>query len=114
MNRQSALDGFRGLLLVVMTIDHLPGLFRLYSYEALGFASAAEGFVFLSGFVAAMVYGREADPLRCRTTVLARVRKIYKYHLVLLFGILALALLIPEYSEGWTRWLQPFDSRPEE
>lgn len=114
MNRNAALDWFRGLLLVVMTVDHLPGLTRLYSFEALGFASAAEGFVFLSGFVAALVYGREPDPVRRRDQVFARVGKIYKYHLLLLFGILALSFLLPDYAAHWTGWLRPFDSHPTE
>lgn len=55
--RDLRLDFLRGLFLVVMIIDHFRGAWisRL-TYESLGTVSAAEGFVFISGMVAALVY----------------------------------------------------------
>ena len=62
-NRQRSflIDFLRGFCLVLMTIDHLPHdpLERL-AWQPLGFVSAAEGFVFLSGLVTGLVYGRTA------------------------------------------------------
>jgi hypothetical protein len=51
-SRDSRLDMLRGLCLVLMTVDHLPinPLFR-FTNQTLGFVSAAEGFVFISGVV---------------------------------------------------------------
>ncbi|MBI2380128.1 MAG: OpgC domain-containing protein [Gammaproteobacteria bacterium] len=114
MNRNNALDMFRGLLLVIMTLDHLPGQFRTYSFESLGFASAAEGFVLLSGFVAAMVYGREGDPLRRRRWIRQRIATLYRYHLTLLFGILLLNFAVPAFGGAWTAWLTPYGQFPNE
>src|SRR6266850_5514249 len=54
--RDRRLDALRGLMLVIITIDHLPSAFAAFTYQSLGFVSAAEGFVFLSGYVAGMVY----------------------------------------------------------
>src|SRR5215475_10069633 len=52
--RDSRVDALRGLMLVGMTLDHLPAhpLLRL-TKQSLAFVSAAQGFVFLSGMVSA-------------------------------------------------------------
>ncbi len=52
MSRRAELDALRGLMLVTMVLTHLPTRLRSYSDQPLGFVSAAEGFVFLSAFVA--------------------------------------------------------------
>ena len=61
MQRRYELDTLRGLLLILMTLTHLPTRLSAYSSQAFGFVSAAEGFVFLSGLVAGMVYWRAID-----------------------------------------------------
>ena len=58
MHREMALDSWRGLMLVVMAVVHLGGRPAGMVGEVLGFASAAEGFVFLSGVMCGLVYGR--------------------------------------------------------
>src|SRR5437899_3266510 len=64
LRRDSYLDNLRGGFHIVMLVDHLPiilpGMFTLIAglYEALGYVSAAEGFVFLSGYVTGLVYTR--------------------------------------------------------
>lgn len=56
MRRDITLDSLRGLFLAIMTIDHLALPLSSYTIHALGFISAAECFVFLSGYVAGIVY----------------------------------------------------------
>ena len=56
MQRQTELDWLRGLMLVLMTITHLPTRFASPVSQPFGYVSAAEGFVLLSAFVAARVY----------------------------------------------------------
>lgn len=95
MSRQSELDALRGLMLIIMVLTHLPTRLRAYSDQPLGFVSAAEGFVFLSAFVA----GRDSGALSAerglshvRTRLWARARRVYGYHLALLafaFSIVA-------------------------
>ena len=46
--RQPELDALRGLLLLWMTMTHLPTHASEYANQPFGFVSAAEGFVFLS------------------------------------------------------------------
>jgi hypothetical protein len=58
--RRWELDALRGLMLVLMTLTHMPTMYSLPSGQPFGFVSAAEGFVFLSAFMAGRVYSRRA------------------------------------------------------
>jgi hypothetical protein len=83
--RDLRIDFFRGLALVFIFIDHVPGndLARL-TLRNFGFADAAEVFVLLAGFSAVLAYGRtfEMQGFRSGTArVLDRVRDIYLWHL---------------------------------
>ena len=58
MSRRTELDSLRGLLLLLMALTHLPTRMSAYANQPLGFVSAAEGFVFLSAFLAGRSYER--------------------------------------------------------
>ncbi|MDP2016277.1 OpgC domain-containing protein [Hydrogenophaga sp.] len=60
LQRRWELDALRGLMLVLMTLTHMPTMYSLPTGQPLGFVSAAEGFVFLSAFMAGRVYGNRA------------------------------------------------------
>ena len=55
------LDALRGLMLVLMTLTHMPTGFSPVLSQPFGFVSAAEGFVFLSALLAGRVYGARAE-----------------------------------------------------
>ena len=55
MRRLPEIDALRGLMLVLMTLTHMPTRFSDSLGQPFGFVSAAEGFVFLSAFLAAYV-----------------------------------------------------------
>jgi hypothetical protein len=63
-NRIAGLDCLRGLFLTLVLADHIDfaaysrGGVRHWTLMGLGFSDAAEGFVFLSGFVFGFVYSR--------------------------------------------------------
>lgn len=83
--------------MVWMTINHLGGPLHAYSFQTLGFISSAEGFVFISGVVAGMVYGRiglvqGSNPLRKRT--FRRAFDIYLYQMTAFIAILFLECII--------------------
>lgn len=59
--RQWELDAMRGLMLVLMTLTHLPTTLSDPLGQPLGFVSAAEGFVLLSAYMAGRVYSTKAD-----------------------------------------------------
>ncbi len=52
MTRIAAFDSLRGALLLVMALNHVPSDLRVLTDQPLGFFSAAEGFVFVSGLLA--------------------------------------------------------------
>jgi len=83
------LDVLRGLMLVIMTLDHLGGPIKKITFQPLGFVSAAAGFIYLSGFVYGLVYTRKYQGSDFRTIRVKSQRRaavIYLYHhLVLLF-----------------------------
>lgn len=83
--RDYRLDFFRGLALVCIFIDHIPdnrlSTFTLRSYA---FCDAAEVFIFISGFTAAMVYGRgllKDGRLMCTARIWRRAWQLYVAHL---------------------------------
>jgi len=92
-----------------MTVDHLGGSLTYLTYQTFGYVTAAEGFIFLSGFVFAIVYSRYIND---RDMLLKRCFKrawvIYKYHITLILIMLALSYLIPKYQSYWQDWLGVF------
>jgi hypothetical protein len=81
-------DALRGLMLVLMTITHVPTRFASPVGQPFGYVSAAEGFVLLSAFMAGWIYTekqlRSGVP-DMRTAFLKRVLKIYLSQAALLF-----------------------------
>jgi hypothetical protein len=70
-----SVDMIRGLCLVEMMANHLPAnLLSGYAVETAGFISAAEGFVFLSGFVAGWTSARAFAANRPQDSVARRLR----------------------------------------
>src|SRR5689334_24282722 len=96
MERQTDLDWLRGLMLVLMTITHLPTWFGAHAGQPFGFVSAAEGFVFLSAFLVGSVYThtfRTRGLAAMRRALWARTLKVYAAHVALLLFLLF--LLVP-------------------
>src|SRR5258708_7900586 len=89
--RELRLDLFRGLALWLIFIDHVsPDLLSWFTIRSYGFSDAAEIFIFISGYTAAMVYGRAmltSGFVIASARILRRVWQIYAAH-VLLFAIL--------------------------
>ncbi len=85
--RDLRLDFFRGLALVCIFIDHIPENYLTYfTLSAVGFFDAAEVFIFISGFTAALVYGRalaQRGVLIASVQVLRRAWQLYVAHIFL-------------------------------
>lgn len=85
--RLPELDALRGFMLVWMTLTHLPTHASVYSNQTLGFVSAAEGFIFLSGFLTGRIFSRRLIQKGFREVahqLYARAGRLYLYHLALL------------------------------
>lgn len=81
--RDLRFDTLRGLLLVCMTVNHLPTELRRVTDQSLGVFSAAEGFVFLSGLMAGWIYTRRLrrdGPEGLWNAAMARSKSIYLWH----------------------------------
>jgi hypothetical protein len=85
--RQPELDALRGLMLMLMTLAHLPTHAQVLTNQQLGFVTEAEGFVFLSAFLTGRIFGRIANESGFPTVIKrlwARALRLYGYHLFLL------------------------------
>ncbi len=82
-------------MLVLITLTHVPTIFSAKFSQPFGFVSAAEGFVFLSAFLAGVVYtgiARKSGLPAMRAALWRRAGKVYLAHagmLVFLFTIIA-------------------------
>lgn len=91
MERQPEIDWLRGLMLVVMTMTHLPTWFGSHVGQPFGYVSAAEGFVFLSALLVGRVYSHKARTYgmaAMRRALLGRALKVYAAHVALLLSLL--------------------------
>jgi hypothetical protein len=105
-SRDLRFDSLRGLLLVCMTVNHLPTEMRFVTDQSLGLFSAAEGFVFLSGLIAGWVYTRKfrtagADGLW--TASVNRAQSIYRWHV----GALLAAFVCVQVTERLLGYCSP-------
>lgn len=93
------LDATRGLMLVLMTLTHLPTRLASPTGQPFGFVSAAEGFVLLSAYMAGLVYSarqlRDGDDAM-RGAFLQRAAKLYACQFLLLMFLLSVVALL-----GW-------------
>jgi hypothetical protein len=101
MGRRLELDALRGLMLVWITLTHLPTIASTYVNQPFGFVSAAEGFIFLSALFTGRIYFRMAqhDGYRAMTYKLwSRTLRLYGYHALLL--AFAFLVAVPIASRG--------------
>lgn len=96
--RDSRVDIFRGLALLIIFVDHVAGnwLSRV-TPSAMGLSDAAEYFVLLAGYSAAFAYGTAIDRrglVAGSAQVVARIWRLYTAHLGLfIFMAAAVALM---------------------
>jgi hypothetical protein len=108
--RLGSVDFWRGLVLCVIMVDHVPGdLLESVTPRNFGFSDSAEAFVFLSGLSVGLAYYRYVlrdDRLGAMRRCLARAVRIYGVHLGLTLGAIAVfaigyaASSLPNLIEG--------------
>jgi hypothetical protein len=107
--RDLRLDFFRGLSLFFIFIDHIPeNVLAYFTMRTITFNDAAEVFIFISGYTAALVYGqslRERGTLLAVAQIYRRVWQLYVAHIFLFVIFMAevsyaiVVLQNPMYSE---------------
>lgn len=87
-------DALRGILLVMMAVNHIPSDLQTATNHIFGFVSAAEGFIFLSGLMAGLVYARryyKSGAAEIQDSAVRRSAAIYLFHIatyaVVLLGL---------------------------
>lgn len=100
--RDSRIDVLRGVALVMIFINHVPGtVFEYATSRNFGFSDAAEGFVFLSGLSAVLAYagGLAARPLWPGVRrIWKRAWTLYLVHLMVTFWALAIVSATLRYG----------------
>lgn len=111
--RDVFIDSWRGIFHVLMVVDHLPfvlpGMFTLIAgvYEFFGYITAAEGFVFLSGYVSGLVYtriGRKHSKSAVWSKALTRARNIYACYFISVIALLLLVKVFGSAQITWAAW----------
>jgi hypothetical protein len=107
--RDLRLDFFRGLSLFFIFIDHIPNNFLGYfTMRSIAFCDAAEVFIFISGYTAALVYGgslRQHGAFFATAQIYRRVWQLYVAHIFIFVIFMAevsyavLAVDNPMYTE---------------
>lgn len=92
--RDARLDMFRGLALVMIFINHVPGNFyEQFTSRNFGFSDAAEAFVFMSGMAAGLAYTKlfiNAPLWPAIARIWGRARQLYFVHLSITLMALAI------------------------
>ncbi|MCK5148529.1 OpgC domain-containing protein [bacterium] len=113
MKRYIEIDFFRGLLLVIMMINHIgcPDI-RQFTYQTFGFISAAEGFIFISGLIAGIVYCKRIkngqDFFKVKS-FLKRILHIFIYYIAMYWIVLVLMFLFPTLTTNWNQYVPLFN-----
>ena len=93
-SRDVRLDFFRGVALFLIFVDHIPGnVLSHFTVQSIGFSDAAEIFIFVSGYTAALVYGRavlKQGVLIASAKVFHRVWQLYVAHVFIFLIFIAL------------------------
>ena len=90
-SRDGRIDFFRGVALLCIFVDHIPGnVISRLTLHNLGFSDAAELFVLLAGVSSALAYSRRAD---ANILIIKRVARIYLSHIALVLMIVAILAL---------------------
>jgi hypothetical protein len=104
LGRDLRLDFFRGLALLFIFIDHIPfNMMAWLTIHNYGFSDAAEVFIFISGYSAALAYGRvlrRGGFWAAVSRVLRRCWELYVAQVVLLILFTALIAVIVLHSDN--------------
>ena len=91
--RDLRLDFFRGLALIFIFIDHIPeNVLSYFTLQAFQFYDAAEVYIFVSGYTAALVYGRTLalqGAFYAAAQILRRAWQLYVAHIFLFMIFIA-------------------------
>ena len=85
----------------MMVVNHAPSPLRIFTDQPIGFFSTAEAFVFVSAFLAGLLFQRRSEKLgfhAARAATVSRALRIYRAHLgTLLFAFIVGGVFLAEF-----------------
>jgi hypothetical protein len=115
MKRLIELDILRGFLLLLMVVNHSQSPLRVLTDQPVGFFSTAEAFVFVSAFLAGMLFQRRAERAgfaAARSATVARAWRIYRAHLFTVLFAFFFAGFFLSQVPGIQNIIDPFLKNP--
>lgn len=117
--RITIIDGFRGFFLFFMMIIHANMLLKAVAgklnHHYFGWVEDAQGFVFISGLVVALVYGRiglRKGEVAMSAGIRKRMRTIYSHQVGLVLILFTTALLTQYFLGRTSPSLRPYAEDP--
>jgi len=115
MKRLTELDILRGVLLLMMVVNHSPSSLRRFTDQPVGFFTTAEAFVFVSAFLAGMLFRKrmEKDGFdAARSSTIHRAVRIYCAHLLTLAFAFTIGGCLLTYFPGLKTLFEQYLKNP--
>ena len=110
-HRDLRLDACRGLALLFVFIDHIPGnAFAWLTLRNYGFSDATEVFVFVSGYTCMLAYGGALGEQGWPTTITRALRRGFEIYAAFLLLLIAYFALI--WVAGESRYIDETNTGP--
>ena len=115
MRRLTELDVLRGILLLMMVVNHSPSSLRRFTDQPIGFFTTAEAFVFVSAFLAGLLFRKRIDKNgydAARSSTLHRAGRIYCAHLLTLAFAFLVGSFLLSYLPGLRTLFEQYLKNP--
>jgi|GEM_PF-251853 hypothetical protein len=115
MKRLTELDVLRGILLLMMVVNHSPSSLRRFTDQPIGFFSTAEAFVFVSAFLAGMLFRKRIEKNgfhAARSSTIHRAGRIYCAHLLTLAVAFVIGSFLLSYLPGLRTLFEQYLKNP--
>jgi hypothetical protein len=115
MRRLTELDVLRGILLLMMVVNHSPSSLRRFTDQPIGFFTTAEAFVFVSAFLAGLLFRKRIEKNGfdvARSSTLHRAGRIYCAHLLTLAFAFLVGSFLLSYLPGLRTLFEQYLKNP--
>ena len=115
MKRLTELDALRGILLLMMVVNHSPSSLRRFTDQPIGFFTTAEAFVFVSAFLAGMLFRKRIEKNgfnAARSSTIHRAGRIYCAHLLTLAFAFVVGSFLLSYFPGLRTLFEQYLKNP--
>ncbi|MGA8657205.1 MAG: OpgC domain-containing protein [Chthoniobacterales bacterium] len=115
MKRLTELDALRGILLLMMVVNHSPSSLRRFTDQPIGFFTTAEAFVFVSAFLEGMLFRIRIEKNgfnAARSSTIHRAGRIYCAHLLTLAFAFVIGSFLLSYLPGLRTLFEQYLKNP--